>query len=326
MFTQHANRRSGSSLSPHRVMRTLVATGLHLMAVLVVFTLFVGLFATEQVATVFPLALAEPQLQTDLLAPLLIIFGLAGCAWAMSYIVFLLARARVTVMKTVTLRPSRGTIMTETLVVLPIFFLLTFGLAQMGTNSIAGLLATLGTFEAGRTLSVWGPEIGNNRAPGGSVSTELAREKARLAAAAVIAPATPELASGLANCNQGESLPQMRDGLVAAGLSPEALPQPSIRNMPQAFGITPFAVRGPTKLTLAYCATEVTWTPITNDPGYTARDEFTTTVRYHHPAVFPLVGRIFAADPGAGPWLTPNVTTMTRQYTMWSQLTPNPER
>ena len=326
MFTRQAPPTRRTALTPHRVARTLVSAAMHLLAITITFACFVALFATQRVAEVFPLAFAEPQLQPDLIAPLVIILGLAACAWGLVFITYLLAQSRIHVVRTTSMRPSTGTIITETLIVLPVFFLLTFGLAQMGTSSIAGLLTTLGTYEAGRTLSVWGPEIGNDRAPGGATSQSTANEKARLAAAAVIAPATPELASGLQGCNQGNSLPKMRSGMVAAGLSPEAVPPLSIRNMPQAFGVSAFALRGPTKLTLAYCATEVSWTSINSNPGDTERNEFTTTVRYHHPAVFPLVGILFAADPGAGPWITPHVSTITRTYTMWSQLTPNPER
>jgi hypothetical protein len=297
----------------------------HLIATSVFFTLFSSLFLTTEILGLIKIGLRDAALRPDIVTPLVLVFGLSACAWALCFIVFSLGRLHLKTTKTVSLKPARGSIITETLIVLPVFFLLTFGLAQMATNSIAGLLTTLATYEAARTASVWGVEVGINRS-GTMTDYQTANRKVRLAAAAIIAPATPELASGLAGCDiDAPELKKMRDGMVAAGFSPVPIPEPSVWDMTEAWGKSTFAVRGPTKLTLAYCNTEVSWDPAINlGPQDVNRTEFTTTVRYYHPAVFPLVGPIFQNSSG-GNWATDYVSMMTRSYKMHSYLTPNDE-
>lgn len=78
------------------------------------------------------------------------------------------------------LMAARGTAITETLIVLLPFMLLTSGLAQMSINNIAGMLANKAAYEAGRTMWVWEPIDRSN-----------GQKRARLAAAASLAPVAP---------------------------------------------------------------------------------------------------------------------------------------
>lgn len=318
------SERNGSTrvVGKHRLSKIAASAAGHLMATLVFFTVFLSFFLTEHTLGLVQVGLTDTLLRENVATPLVLLFGLAACAWALTFIIFRLGRLHMAQAKVVKLKKARGTIIAETLIVLPVFFLLTFGLAQMAMNSIAGLLTTLASYEATRSLAVWAVEEGHNRV-GGTATRGLITEKARLAAAKVIAPAVPELASGLAGCQEGQSLPAMRAGMVAAGFVSVPVPEPSVWSMNEAYGQSRFLTRGPTKLTLAYCATQVNWTSVDTDTTSVERSTFTTTVRYNHPAVMPLVGPIFARNPGVGPWATPYVTTMERQYRYTTYLTPN---
>lgn len=318
------SERNGSTqvVGMNRLSRIAASAAGHFMATLVFFTVFISFFLTEHTLGLVQVGLTDTLLRENVVTPLVLLFGLAACAWALTFIIFRLGRMHVHQVKVVKLQKAKGTIIAETLIVLPVFFLLTFGLAQMAMNSIAGLLTTLASYEATRSLAVWSVEEGHNRV-NGTATRGLITEKARLAAAKVIAPAVPELASGFTGCQEGASLPAMRAGMVAAGFLNVPVPDASVWSMNEAYGTSRFVTRGPTKLSLAYCATEVTWTPVNTATTSVERSTFTATVRYHHPAVMPLVGPIFARNPGAGPWATPYVTTMDRQYRYTTYLTPN---
>lgn len=311
-----------AKVKPTRWSHVALSAASHALAVATIFTLFVSLFLTEQSLALLKIGLFDELLQADVATPLVLLFGLAACAWSLLFIVYKLVRTHVDRPVHVNLKKARGTVVTETLIVLPVFFLLTFGLAQMALNSIAGLLSTLASYEVTRTLGVWAVEEGNNRAPGGTVTASHIRDRARLAAAMVIAPATPNHESGV-HCDRGSALPLMLEGLGGAGLDTTVDANNSISTMAEAFGHATFASRGPAKLTGAYCNINVTWSGVNTDSDYTGRSMLTTNLQYHHPAVMPLVGPIFSSDPGAGTWSTNHVSTFERSYSVRTYLTPN---
>jgi hypothetical protein len=86
--------------------------------------------------------------------------ALAGCVWALLVIGYKLVQLRRSEAKSVTrlVKRSRGSVMTETLIVLVPFLLLTSGLAQLSQLNITGILADLAVFQAARAVWVWGPE------------------------------------------------------------------------------------------------------------------------------------------------------------------------
>ncbi len=202
--------------------------------------------------------------------------------------------------------------MTETLIVLPIFLLFTSGLAQMGINAMAGLLTTVGTFEAGRTLAVWGPEIGNARVNG--VSRADVSERARLAVALVVAPVATTTLSQINKCSTSPTLDKLLKGMVASGVlsTPNAGGRVSIWSFSEAFGKESFATRAPAKLKSAYCSVEIDNSVFANIPTTgTKGANFTVKVKYNHQAVFPMVSQIFSNSG------------ISRSYVMRSHIPPN---
>lgn len=290
----------------------------HVAMTFAIFGLFASPFLSSGVMEMVGSGLSDPQIQAPLLKDLAIMFGLAVCTWAILFVAFTHVLARIRIRKTMVVVKTRGSIMTESLIVLPVFLLLTFGLGQMGVNSMAGLLTTLGTFQAARTLAVWGPEVGNNRS-GTTVTQANARDRARIAAAAVIAPVAP-MSAGNITCTKTSAFTKMVEGMVSAGLSPVELPQ-QYKSFSSALDNATFAQRGPSKFAGAYCSVGVTYSgDMRTDPGATEVGTFTTNVQYQHKMVFPLVGPAFGGTLTAGGWQT----TVERTYTLTHHLTPNP--
>ncbi len=286
----------------------------HIAMTFVIFGLFASPFLSSSVATMVGTGLSDPQIQAPLLKDLAIMFGLAVCTWALLFVAYTHLRDRIRRQKAMVVVKTRGSIMTEFLIVMPVFLLMTFGLAQMGVNSMAGLLTTLGTFEAARTLAVWGPEVGTNRA-GSSVTRANAEDRARIAASVVIAPVAP-MSAGNILCTKSSAFRSLVTGMVKAGLSPVEIPQ-RYTNFASSFDNATFAQRGPAKFAGAYCSTTVTY----SGDMFSEGTEFNTKVAYKHKMVFPLVGLAFGGTPTAGGWLT----TVERNYTLTHHLTPNKE-
>lgn len=310
----------------HRILRLVVGTAFHIVAATFLAAVFCWFFLNEAALSALPSAWSDAEIRAEIAGSLVIIVGLAACTWTLVVITSLLLRERRRQHKLRALSPARGTIITETLVVLPVFFLLTFGLAQMGINSMAGILGSVAVYEAARTVAVWGPEVGHNRSGGGSVTTEIVNDRARIAAAGILTPVVPNLASGM--CATSQAMNQMQQGMLGALLAGGGTPQTQIWSFVEALdGKTSFAVRGVVKHRLAYCATTITHTGgIVTDPDSKSRSEFTTNLEYAHPAVFPLVGLVFTTDLGAGPWATPYVSVVRRSYRLTQQMSPNPDR
>jgi hypothetical protein len=314
-----------SKVTTHRFSNLVASVVGHLTATALFFVLFSSLFMSEQTLGLLQVGLRDDAMRPDILAPAVLIFGLAGCAWALMFIMYQLGKSRVHQGAHVKLKKARGTVITETLVVLPIFFCLTFGLAQMALNSIAGILSTLASYEVTRTLAVWAVEENNSRSPsGGAITHQQIQQRARLHAAMVIAPVTPEF-SLAAPCQLGSVLPQALAGLVGVNVGGIPTGQGSVFSMAEAFGHRTFSERGPAKLTGAYCAIEVDWNGVITDPQNVNRSPITSTLQYHHPVAMPVVGWVFAKNPGAGPWATPYVSTIRRTYRLTTYVTPNVE-
>lgn len=158
------------------------ATGVfHLIGVLLVFGVMMSLTLTPQVA----LSVAETSWGNEMLREAFLWrvglqFGLAACFWALIYIVFTSLRLNIVAARTPrVVRRAAGTVVTETLIVMPVLLLLVFGLAQLSLNNIAGILGHVASFQAARTVWVWEPE---------GVSDAELKERVRVAVAAVMTP------------------------------------------------------------------------------------------------------------------------------------------
>lgn len=118
--------------------------------------------------------------------------GLAACAWALlviGYKLFQMRRSEKKQLKRVLIR-SRGTALTETLIVLIPFFLLTSGIAQLSQLNVTGILADLAVFQAARAVFVWSPETTQPRFESSYKST-IIKDRARTIAAMSLAPTAP---------------------------------------------------------------------------------------------------------------------------------------
>ena len=297
----------------------------HLTATTVVFIPLLGFHLTKQSAGILVQGLQNTTLNSDIMFELALLYGLSACVWALMYIIASLVQSRRRQARVMKLKRARGTVITETLIVLPVFLLLLSGLMQLSMNSVAGLLTTLATYEVTRSMRVWAVEEDNSRSPGGTPNAFTIRDKAKVVAAGVIAPVTPE--GQMPNCNlSGTSAFQFMASLGASdlNLNANANTVDHIWAYSEAWGQSQFADRAPTKFSRAYCASDVTWTNVNTDPYNNGRRNFTVTLSYMHPASFPLVGMIFVTPHSrANPWATPWVAEYRKSHTMITELTPN---
>lgn len=295
-----------------------VETMLGLGATATLFGVVCALTFNAELVALIRRGATDPQMSTDVILPLVIIFALCGCFVAMVRIVIGLVKAR-RVERREQLRAQRGTIVVETLIVLPVFFLLTFGLGQMALNSIAGLMTTLASYEVARTLAVWAPEEGN-RATRAQIE-----DRARTVAAGVIAPVVPTARSGQCN-TAGSAVERLIAGMGGAGVNPNSV---ASEGMGTAFNIgfdtTKFADRGATKLRRAYCNTQVTWVgPNSTSTESSSTGEVEATLVYAHPVVMPLVGPVFTtSDVAPNHWETDYISTFRKSYVLGTYVTPN---
>lgn len=227
-------------------------------------------------------------------------------------------------------RLSRGTVMTETLIVIPVYLMVMMGSMQLSQTSIAGLMTTLAAFQAGRTASVWVPEATSGR---NGVDEALVKDKIRVAAAGVIAPVVP--ANFLSSCSEASNsttLQNMIKGLRAAGHLPlgayantRATGLRRDLNVAQSFDDMSMLFRGVPKLTFAYCATTVSGWEMVSDPdgGSSSASFIKTTISYKHQASMPFVEVIFGDLETVGQRVG-YFSEIKRSYTMPIQMEPNP--
>lgn len=248
--------------------------------------------------------------------------GLSAATWGILYlgIVMIAGRGRRKTKRVI--KKARGTVMTETLIMLLPFMLLTSGLAQLTINNIAGVMTHLAAYQAGRAAWLWGSESGSNR--GGSINMQ---RKARVAAAAAVAPVAPgsvrfmpsndEEINGLANImfaqftpgGLGSILGNAARPLVLASTAGDAGGQQDY-TFTVALDTSPFAIRAAKKLYFAYGAIEL---ENTSAGG--------TTVIYHHLNVFPWFGWIFGS-PGVKNGHFGYYSAIRRNYQLTPQVSP----
>lgn len=274
--------------------------------------------------------------------------GLAGCLWALMVLLFDVVRSkRQPVRKVLKLR--QGSVMTETLIILPVFLLLTFGIAQLAVNNMAGIVANAAVFQSGRTAWLWASEAQVGRS---GVTMTKAREMARVQAAAVLTPVAPgdfiqspfggsEEFKDMRGILLGSQIPYPSSDLGAVGQSavpiffmfdsvdPRALTSlggnmTGMTSIPgknssfyRAFDASGFRSRTVRKFTFAYGATSVDLV----DRG----DEYGAHINYLHMQAFPVVDRIFGdftiVESRPGYYMT-----IEREFTMPKQVVPNPRR
>lgn len=156
-----------------------------LSALLITDTATLGSFIDAQASGHFELRLL----------PILIHVGLVACTWAFAIIGLLYMKQARQARQLRVMKLSRGTALTETLIVLFPFLLLTSGLAQMGMMNIAAMLCDLGAYQGARAAWIWMPETQMRRVSINS-SCDMASQgsvcnRARTAVAFAVAPSAP---------------------------------------------------------------------------------------------------------------------------------------
>ncbi len=243
--------------------------------------------------------------------------GLATCLWAMLVILFKFANERRRSLKR-SIKVARGTIMTETLIILVPFLLLTSGLAQLTILNIAGILGNLAAYQSARVAWVWQPEAdaGRRGVGGGTVA-----EKARIAAAATYAPAAPSsyaVSGGSPDLNRLRGTmfayfgPSKANNMGGAGIGQSSAALGGGTGADHidlyynyGWDVDSFPDRAARKLTMAYEATSV---QIISGGNVGAR------VVYQQNMVFPWFAYIWGTQQtigGRNGWYTPITRTCT---------------
>lgn len=217
----------------------------------------------------------------------LIHLGLSACFWALLVIAWKLCFSPAADRAPRLIR-ARGAVMLETIIVFPVFLLLTLGLVQLTLLNTSGLLSTLAAFKAGRTVAIWYPEYLEGR---NGVDLDLVEEKARLAAASSLAPVAPsDYVINIGDCPASESLDAKLETLADLGheeMNAESFDDATKDKLSvaTAFDQSNFTSRGQAKLIFAHCATTVDY--LVN--GH----EIHTRIQYQQQIAMPVVAYIF---------------------------------
>ncbi|MEZ4462490.1 MAG: hypothetical protein R3E66_22750 [bacterium] len=297
----------------------LIQSFAHLCGSITILSIVLSLNVNAEVARVFFAALDDPSFYSIVTLPLMMLAGVSACLWALIWLTgkWIVVHRRET--KRLAVVRTRGAIMTEFLIVLPVYLLLTSGLAQLSVNSTAKVLTALATFQAGRTAWIWEPETRGINARN-SANADDVNERARIAAAAVLAPVVPAEFRG--TCSYSATFDEtmramtlmpanMARGLVIGQV--DALPQNRFYNV--AFDDSVMLERGAKKLFMAYCHTRAEF-----EMGGRG---ITTRVEYDHANVFPWFAYIFGQPKVSGGRLG-YYSVMTAEYSLPLQIDANP--
>jgi hypothetical protein len=236
---------------------------------------------------------------------------LSSLVWAGLVCLFRTLRAKPSSARV--LKASRGTVITETLIVLMPFMLLTTGLAQVTINNMAGILTNYAAYSAGRTMWVWEPH-----------NSSAALQRAKVAAAAAVTPVAPGsnflLPSTAADAKQFRHImyasftPLAFAAGSTLGVAGDAEMMLSAEGLKKNFNLAldddSFRVRAARKFTFAYGAIAVTRD---NSAGIGAK------VVYHHYQAFPALGWVFGTigvKSGRAGYYMP----ITRSYSLPTQV------
>lgn len=254
--------------------------------------------------------------------------AISACLWILLVLLVQLMRPDSAAKASRRFRATRGSVMTETLIVMPVALLLTFGLAQLAVMNIAGILANLASVQAGRTVWLWQPESASSRQ---NVTEALVQDLARIQAAVVMAPAAP----GDFKLTGSEGSPlfkQMRGSLIGAQVSApsrDAGNQGMIqavqlakasgdvgpdRAFHRALDGGTFIKRTARKVTFAYLATTV---EVIN-----SGEQVGARITYRQLCAFPVVSMIFGESGTVGP-RNGRYAEIKREFTLHKQLDSN---
>ena len=224
-----------------------------------------------------------------------------------------------------TFKLKAGSVMTETLIILPVFLLLMFGLAQLAVNNVAGILSRVASYEAARTAWIWWPEAQAKRAgmqnagSGAQEAPDRVKDKVRIAVALVMTPVAPgDYASGgtglgpvtVGNIQMSEDAKMVQKGMAFRFWSIQQKVEQVLSgipvggsgggySIPNALDSSSFGVRALRKFEHAYAATPADQISVTEENG-----EIVTEVHYWHFQAMPYVGAVFGRIATNNPMTT----------------------
>ncbi|MEZ4460816.1 MAG: hypothetical protein R3E66_14010 [bacterium] len=318
------------------VTRVFATLWVHLLGVTAVVLATTLPFIDASIVQGYALAMEYPEFRTFSARDILLHIGLSAGIWALTYLTFTLIRKRARQRKLRTVKVSRGSAMTETLVILPAWMMLSMGIMQLSITSIAGVLTNLATFQAARAAWVWSGEVQGNRL---GASYSLMLTKARVAAAMSLAPVAPGDYLHDPYFLLSDTLKSARAGMLAQQLPMLSSDQGAIAEplvyileledlqgvirygdkkhlqLARSLDSTSFRLRSVRKLTWAYHATTVIPATVLGRSG--------AVVVYQHQIAMPLVPEIFGEQRNvmgrAGYYLP-----IIREFDFPAQLPANP--
>lgn len=287
------------------------ATLLHLTGITVVGAglLFFTLSPSAS-AQLFSIMQGTESLRADLWFGAGVHFALSSVVWLLLYAVFGLARERTRSVKVRKLAAvPRGTVMVETVIVLPVFLLLVFGLMQMTINNIASVMTSYAGFAGARAVWVWdGERVANRR----GVDDEAVLERARIQVALAMAPiATGDFLNTGSLSDEFKMARKAMHGrfsyiggdaailLAATDVESNTQAYRSNKSFWRALDSESFGHRAVRKFTRAYLATDVGQgsggaSASSDDPGIMeVNGEIGLRFTYQHHQTMPVVSNIF---------------------------------
>lgn len=305
----------------------------HGVGTLVIATLTLVPYLNQGLIESFGAAMAHDEFRAFTAFEIFIHVGLAACAWAFLYIMFRLIMTRKREGRRV-FKVARGTAITETLIVLPVFFILTGAIMQLAVNNIAATLTNLAAFQSARTVWVWAGEWQGDRR---GVDYYTLMTKARVQAAYALTPVAP----GDFVHNPyfvADTFKQARAGMVANQLpilttdqgalgfplayaleleDPGGLIRSGKKNsLAQGLDATSFRLRSVRKFTWAYNATHVI--------PFAALTRAGAVVIYSHHIALPVMPWIFGQS-GFVSGRSGYYMTIVREFNFQGQLEANPD-
>ena len=300
----------------------------HLVGVAVVF--MVGLWVQFQ-AVPDAVMMSAIRHEFDLVAhnQLQVLFHLclSALVWALIVFAYTLTtrKSGARVVRAATVR--RGSVMVETLIAVPVFLTLLFGLVQMTLNNTAAIMASLAAFEAGRAGAIWEAESRSTSSrikDAAKTSSDDVNERARMAAATVLASvASSSFSDGCSTSSAFSS--KMTAMTSASNLAGIAIPTSgalgylgtinalsSEKSLSSAFDDNRFEFRGTLKMITAYCNTTAT---VSNEGN-----RIRTVVEYDHKLTVPMMGRIFMSKMK----MLQYYSTIRRTFVTAQVMAPNP--
>lgn len=216
---------------------------------------------------------------------------------------------------------ARGTVIVETLIVLPVLLLLIFGISQLAITNVVNMLSNAAAFQAARSVALWEGEP--------SCTGECSPEAmGRLSAAMILAPVVPSNAAPIGS-EIPEHLRQAMGMMVASqytlisndsgydGITDAErfLEEQTLRySFASAFDNSSFPHRSVLKLAGAHEATSVS---VVNQGDFIA-----VTMTYRHLVAMPMVGYIYGEIDTVGE-RTAFYSNFTREITRVRNAEPN---